>query len=355
MLFLRIALIVCLGGFGAYGQTPEILSTRKVRWELGPTGTQASLRGLSAAGDLSIWACGSEATVIRSSDGGSSWVECGPRNFASLEFRSLHAWDENSACIASAGSPAVILRTKDGGATWQEVFRHESEKAFFDGLKFWDSKRGIVFGDPLGGRLCVLESIDGGLSWYEPGTDKLPDVFAGEAGFAASNSAMVVADGGKVWIGTGGREANTSRVFIRENWLAAWTASDCPLRSGPTQGIFSLAVGNNPQQLLAVGGDYRAGENSATTAAISSDGGISWRIPEQPPASFCSAVVSVDDTKHRGAFFIATGPSGSALSLDGEQWLEFSRSGFHVLTVSPNRTVLAAGADGRFAKLILGQ
>ncbi len=355
MLFLRITLIVCLGGLDAYGQTLDTFNLPKVQWELGPTGTTASLRGLSTAGDRSIWACGSEATVIRSTDGGSSWIECGPRNFASLEFRSLHAWDENSACIASAGSPAVILRTQDGGATWLEVFRHESAKAFFDGLKFWDSERGIVFGDPIDGRLCVLESFDGGMSWYEPPTAQLPGVFMGEAGFAASNSAMVIADGGKVWIGTGGREANTSRVFMRQNWSAAWTASDCPLRSGATQGIFSLAVGNNPQQLLAVGGDYRAGENSATTAAISGDGGISWRIPEQPPASFCSAVVRVDTARHGGEFYIATGPSGSALSLDAEQWLEFSQSGFHVLSVSPNRTVFAAGSDGRFAKLILGQ
>jgi hypothetical protein len=126
----------------------------ELSWELGPTGSRASLRGLSASSEDVIWTCGSHGTVLRSLDGGSSWIECGPTEFPELEFRSIHAWDAHSACIASAGSPAVVLRTDDGGIVWREVYRHRSPAAFFDGMKFWDHGRGIVFGDPIDGRFA---------------------------------------------------------------------------------------------------------------------------------------------------------------------------------------------------------
>ena len=98
----------------------------------------------------------------RSTDSGSSWIECGPGNYDQLEFRSIHAWDAQTACIASAGTPAVILQTQDAGLTWRIAYEHASPQAFFDGLKFWDAQRGIAFGDPLDGRLLIVETLDAG-------------------------------------------------------------------------------------------------------------------------------------------------------------------------------------------------
>ena len=43
---------------------PNVLLAADFVWELGPTGTKASLRGLSAPSDAVLWACGSQSTVV---------------------------------------------------------------------------------------------------------------------------------------------------------------------------------------------------------------------------------------------------------------------------------------------------
>ncbi len=326
------------------------VATHQIAWELGPTGSPASLRGLSAPGDEVIWACGSGGTVLRSTDGGSGWIECGPDDFSELEFRSIHAWDAQSACIASAGTPAVVLKTEDAGTTWREVYRHPAPEAFFDGLKFFDDQRGVVFGDPIAGVFCILESSDGGEHWQAITPQLLPAARDSEAAFAASNSAMFVAGAGRIWIGTGGRTADTSRVLFRENWSAPWNASTCPLLSSPTAGIFSIAGTANRQLMVAVGGDYRDGEPSTTTAAWSADAGRTWSLASHAPTSFCSAVMCVEIPNTQTEIFVATGPEGSYRSVDGVDWEKFSASGFHALAAGPNK-LFAVGASGRFARV----
>jgi photosystem II stability/assembly factor-like uncharacterized protein len=324
---------------------PGVVGAADLAWELGPTGTKASLRGISAPTDDIVWACGSQSTVVRSTDAGSSWSDCGPEQYASLEFRSIHAWDDQRACIASAGTPAVILRTEDAGQSWRVVYEHSSPQAFFDGLKFWDEDRGIAFGDPVDGRLLIVETDDAGATWHVVDRDLVPAALVGEAGFAASNSAMHVASGGRVWIGTGGSVGHTTRLLTRESWGTAWNTRLVPFHSGPSQGIFSVASGADPAFVVAVGGDYRPDAESATTAAYSTDGGETWQPARQPPPAFRSAVVATD-----AAAFLATGPTGTDISRDGIYWQAMSNVGFHALARSPNH-VYAVGADGRFAVL----
>lgn len=350
-------------------------------WELGPTGTQASLRGIAAPSPRCIWACGSGGTVLRSVDGGSSWEDCSPDGFSDLEFRSIHVWGESGhedaelelgthACIASAGTPAVVLKTVDGGETWAEVFRHPSEKAFFDGMKFFDASRGIAFSDPVDGKLLVVETFDAGQSWRQIDPRLLPPAVVGEAGFAASNSSLAVGDGGAVWIGMGGAEAGKSRIYRRSEWGAAWEAVACPIPSGAAQGVFSIvhvpsqpsaASGSaedvEPVLLVAVGGDYRLGEISEATAAISIDKGRSWQLVKSQPEKFRSAVVSLPTIwglPNAAPGFLAVGPTGTDYSPDGQRWQLISDSGFHTLVTVGNQ-VFAVGSDGRFAKFVLSR
>lgn len=322
--------------------------TEELKWELGPTGTAASLRGLSAVSNRIVWASGSTATVLRSTDGGSSWVECGPTGFPDLEFRSIHAWDAQQACIASAGTPAVILRTRDGGRNWRVVYKCDSETAFLDGLKFWDQQRGIAFGDPVDGKLLIVETRDGGRSWFSISDQNLPGARENEAGFAASNSALAVGIDGRVWIGTGGTQDVHSRIYFRSGWEAGWQAKSCPLPSGPTQGIFSVCTDPAGEKVVVVGGDYRPNVESVRTAVWSGDSGASWTVAKRPPAAYRSSVVY-----SRGVLepmFIAAGPTGTEYSPDGFDWIPFSKNGFHVLAATSG-AVFAAGADGRFAIL----
>ncbi len=311
------------------------------------TGTEASLRGLHAVNDEIVWACGSAGTVLRSDSRGERWESCGPARYSELEFRSIHAWDARTACIASAGSPAVVLRTVDAGESWIEVFRHNSESAFFDALRFIDAKHGLAFSDPVDGRLLLVETSDAGDSWQGIAPELIPLAETGEAGFAASNSGMCWLRDGSVLIGTGGRTADDSRVFVRRAGSKEWVVIKVPLPSSPTEGIFSITEARRENLLVAVGGNYLPNEESLGTAVISRDGGTSWQRPAAPPSAYRSSVIA---GPVGWPAFVATGPSGSDFSMDGEQWTAFSETGFHVLA-SGTKTVFAAGSDGRFGVL----
>ena len=42
-------------------------------WEIRPTGTRASFRGLSVVNATTAWVSGSRATFLRTTDGGATW------------------------------------------------------------------------------------------------------------------------------------------------------------------------------------------------------------------------------------------------------------------------------------------
>lgn len=352
-----LALVATLCASLCQGQSPS-------SWEVGPTGTQVSLRGLAAFDDQIIWASGSEGTIIRSTDGGSSWTNCSPPGFGEVEFRSIEALSEKTACVASAGTPAVLLLTDDAGKTWHETYRNESPKAFFDSLKFWDAHRGIAMSDPVDGRLLVVETRDGGESWNQLSESQLPIAADGEAAFAASNGSIAVASGGRTWIGTGGVDASSSRLYYRGGWDQDFKVYTCPLASGTTRGIFALAWQPAPEgthsTLISVGGDYRentkadigkfADDTQSTAAAWSRDAGQTWKSAQRPPPAFRSSVIYVPESISSTVRFLTAGPTGTDFSVDGRVWNEISDRGFHSLTIGKHR-VFACGSSGRFAQL----
>ncbi len=324
-------------------------------WRVSETGTQASLRGISAVDDEIVWVSGSEATVLRTLDGGETWESCGPEGYGELEFRCVHAMSSDVACIASAGTPAVLLRTEDGGATWEETYRAESEAAFFDAMRFWDASRGIAMSDPVDGRLLIVETQDGGKTW-EPVSAKLPLARAGEAAFAASNTLMLLGDQGQVWLGTGGAESDFSRMYTRAGWNDAWIPVAVPMPSSQAAGIFSICQLNptgdsdSPHALVCVGGDYRITETSKVTACISLDNGTTWQTVADQPVAFRSAVLPIPTECSLPARLIAVGPTGTDVSNNGTHWHSISDVGFHSLSAGQTH-IFACGSEGRFARL----
>ena len=58
-------------------------------WELLKAETTASFRGLSVVSDRVIWASGTRGTVIRSTDGGTTWTVDSIPNAAAFDLRGL--------------------------------------------------------------------------------------------------------------------------------------------------------------------------------------------------------------------------------------------------------------------------
>lgn len=333
---------------GAVAGRPEVTAADAF-WKLGGTGTKVSLRGLAAVenGEV-IWACGGQATVVVSVDGGESWKSVGPDGFDMLEFRSIAAFDRDNAIIASAGTPAVILKTTDGGKKWIEVVRRSESAAFFDGLKFFDRNHGLAVSDPVDGKWLILRTKDGGESWSEIMRAALPPLNEGEAAFAASNSALAVAKDGSAWLGTGGLEAEESKIYRTKDYGESWDVSYCPIPSGKAAGIFSVHLAQD-DVLVAVGGDYRPDTPVKHHAAYSLDRGKTWQVPTQGPRLFRSAAVaSVPSEQKTSQIWFAVGPQGTDYAADINTWKRASEVGFHALEILDKNRLVAVGSEGRY-------
>lgn len=327
-------------------------------WKVTDTRTQASFRGLHALDRFHAWACGSRGTVVRTIDGGESWTTHPIPGLGDMELRSLHAWSAEKVVVATAGTPCRIYRTEDAGKQWEQVYENTHPNAFIDGMQFWSSDEGILFGDPLDGKLMTLATRDGGKTWTT--TSAMPlSMLEGEAGFAASNSSLLVFQGRDAWIGLGGATGSSSVLMSRDKGNA-WTRSNVsPIPSGKSSGIFSLAR-STEDKVIAVGGDYLKPESDEGNIAILDPETTTWRAPRgnrprgyRSSVIYCNAPVELgrSDANHVliTLQWLTVGPTGCDGSSDGEVWFPISDEPFHALSAAPDGSLWASGANGRIA------
>ncbi|QNL50046.1 oxidoreductase [Olivibacter sp. SDN3] len=303
-----------------------------------------SFRGISIPTDRVAWISGTNGAIIKTDDGGENWQWLTVDGFEEMDFRSIKAFSKEKAVIVNAGSPAVVLLTTNGGESWERVYSYDHNDVFYDGIDFWDDERGIIFGDPIEGKLQLLITEDGGESWSDQSDQANVKLKKGEAGFAASGTSIRTEEGGLVWIGTGGTQA---RLLFSFNYGESWNSYKVPIEQGAaSQGIFSLAV-NGQKQLIAVGGDYEHYKNNNNVIQLSGNG-TSWTVPKTRLSGYKSCVEYIDDQ-----VVVATGTSGTDVSIDGGQhWKALSDMAFHVVKASADgKLVLLAGENGKVYRL----
>ncbi|MCA1649637.1 MAG: oxidoreductase [Acidobacteria bacterium] len=276
------------------------------RWTPQTSGVTARLRGVSAVTDRVAWASGSNGTVIRTTDGGSTWQKLSIPGSEQLDFRDIDAIDERVAYVLSIGpgDASRIYKTVDGGSTWQAQFTNLEPKAFFDAMAFWDARSGIAVSDSVDGVFVVIVTRDGGQTWTRVPTSALPPALPNEGAFAASGTNVAVYGTSHVWIGTGA--AASSRVLRSTDGAQTWAAAITPLPAGPSAGIFSIAF-RDASHGIVVGGDYRK-EAEIDNAAVTTDGGVTWTL-RTGLSGFRSVVAYLPDAQRPAV--LAVGPSGA--------------------------------------------
>jgi len=308
---------------------------------------EASFRGLSVVNEQVAWASGSGGTVLRTINGGDTWVDVSVPGADSIQFRDIEAFDAKTAIIMGISSPAKFYKTEDGGLHWELVYLNEHPDIFFDAMDFWDAQNGIAFGDAMDGHLAVVTTTDGGNSWNEIDYTKIPESPKGEGGFAASGTCLTTLGSSTVWIGLG---SPASRVFKSEDKGLTWTVVETTMkRPKPTGGIFSLAF-TSPTYGIAVGGDYEDDKDKSLNAAITTDGGTTWNVlTENQPNGYRSVVANIPNTE----WWIAAGTSGVDVSKDnGKTWEAVSKEGFHAAAFgSPKVGWLSGG--GKIWKIVV--
>ena len=318
----------------------------------GPT-----FRGCSAVSDDVAWVTGSHGTVLRTTDGGASWIDISPDGLGDLEFRDVHAFSEHDAVILSIGfgESSRILRTMDGGSTWETLFVNTEQGAFYNFLGFFDDrKHGIAFSDTVDGCFRIITTSDGGLNWNVVPQSTLPRALENEGAFAASGKNMALQPGGLAWIGMGA-SAGQARVLRTVDFGHSWQVSATPIGSGPSAGIFSLAF-RDSRNGVAVGGDYQLEDEAVNNVAVTVDGGMSWQLAA-PTGGFRSVVAYIDTLV--GTLLLAIGPSGSDVSRDnGDSWIALRTPwrGLHTYSQAGHAVRgFAAGARGGIAGLLLAE
>ncbi|MGW6836267.1 WD40/YVTN/BNR-like repeat-containing protein [Streptomyces sp. NPDC054949] len=330
----------------------DLRDPRGVGWALKVTGKDAvRFRGLAAVNRSTAWLAGSKGTVLRTVDGGRAWRDVSPPGAVAegLELRDIEAFDARRAVALSIGEGEAsrVLRTEDGGATWTETFRNPDPRAFYDCLTFFDARHGLAVSDPVDGKFRVLSTDDGGRNWRVLPDAGMPAALPGEAGFAASGQCLVTAGSRDVWLATGG--STMARVLHSADRGRTWRVAESPVPAGdPARGVFALAFRDRTTG-LAVGGDYRTGEASPRAAAVSVDGGRTWRPSATPPPAYRSGVAW---HPYLRAAALAVGPTGTDVTLDGGRtWRPLEEGSYDTVDCAADGGCWASGEKGRVARL----
>lgn len=329
-------------GLLAAGLSAAVLAAAQSPWTPQLTGVNARLRGISAVSDRVAWASGTGGTVLRTTDGGTTWTAVAVPGAADLDFRDVDGFSDRVAYVLSIGNGEAsrIYKTTDAGKSWALQLANKDPKVFLDAMAFWSEDRGVAYSDSIDGQFVIFMTADG-RTWERIPADRLPPALPNEGAYAASGTNVAV-HGEHVWIGT-----TASRVLHSADRGRTWSVAQTPIPTSASAGIFSIAF-RDAQHGIAVGGDYQKEAEAVDNAAVTSDGGRTWRL-SKGLRGYRSAVAWVPRSK---ASWLAVGPSGADLSVDdGRTWRAVEGPGFHAFAFSPNgRVGWGTGDKGNIAR-----
>jgi photosystem II stability/assembly factor-like uncharacterized protein len=318
-------------------------------WEVTATATTNRLIAVEVVNERVIWAAG-DGTVVRTIDGGQSWLDVTPPDGATQDFRDVEAFDADNALVLAVGegSESRIYRTVEGGTSWQLVFTNPDKKAFYDSMAFFDDRRGLAVSDSVGGTFPILATADGGSTWNLVPSDGIPPALKRGEFLFASGTSLVTVGRNDAWFGTAATP-RIGQIFHTSDGGITWTAANTPIPGPPPPltGLRSLSFQN--QQGLAVGGTPPSGGTDGVgIAAYTSDGGNTWDLVGAP-TGFRNGVAWVSDQTA-----VVVGNPGSDLSTDaGETWTRFDdRFLLGVSCSPPPRVCWAVGDGGIAARLV---
>ncbi len=219
----------------------------QAQWQEQTSPVSVTLWTVSAVDKSVAWAGGDAGTVVRTTDGGTTWTSVGGGAIGTDPVYNIFGIDAMTAlCTTSSSTATYIYRTADGGGTWNQVFTQAG--GFLDAIWMTDANNGIVYGDPVGGSWEIYKTSDGGQTWNAANT------LAQNGGEAGWNNSMYVS-GSSVYFGT-----NNSTVYYSSDMGNSWTP-----QAVPQGNVFSIWFNNSSDGFLGGGSALNKTTNGGTT------------------------------------------------------------------------------------------
>ena len=323
--------LLAVGGTLAAAPSVAAPDVARPTWQVLPTGSFDTFRGLSVVDDQVAWVSSDSGTVLRTGDGGRTWQSVGPalsprRSHLAVDVEATSA-DAAVVLVAGYGDQWRIFRTQDGGATWAVTFVNHDPAGFYDCLAFNGADHGYALSDPVDGAFRLVETRDGGSTWTGTRRAKMPPALPGEAALVGS-SCLSTGKGDNVYFGT----YRGGRVFSSINGGRTWQVATA-LSGGARAGVRSVKF-RDARYGVAVG-------DGDAAAAWSNDGGATWT-----PAPTASGVLtSVEWAPGLPYVALAVGSRGSMISRDGgKSWRTFDRASvYDAVQCTVNEVCWASG------------
>lgn len=313
------------------------------------SGTDALLIAVSPVNERVVWVSGSKGTYVRTTNGGATWQAGRVPGADSLQFRDVHAVDENTAYLLSIGNgnQSRIYKTTNGGASWKQQFTNPDSAGFYDCMDFWTPRRGIVIGDAINGQIAILTTSDGGDTWTRVPSSALPAAQPNEGSFAASGTCLVTQPDGHAWIVAS--NADHGRVLHTPNYGRTWSVDTLPLTTRAGSGPQSIGF-RDTRFGFALGGGNAAKPGDVLTA-ITRDGGRHW-IARTSPALATGVWGGVYVPGATRPTIVAVGPKGSAFTRDdGASWTPIDTLNYWSVGFASPRAGWTVGTQGKITKL----
>jgi photosystem II stability/assembly factor-like uncharacterized protein len=248
---------------------------------IAPLAAKSLLLDLAWAGPR-VFAVGERGHVLHSTDAGRTWTQV--QAPASANLTAVYFADAKNGW--AVGHAQAILRTQDGGDTWVLSHFEPAEPEPFLDVSFGDGQRGLV----VGAYGVIYSTTDGGSVWshvpFEP--EALPGAAKVEAaaddmeaevdlGFEFHLNALARGPGQRLYLG-----AEAGRLFRSDDDGASWRELPSPY-DGSFHGILTL----EGDALLAFG--------LRGNLFRSEDGGMNWSAIETGTSVLLDSGVRVDE------------------------------------------------------------
>ena len=197
-------------------------------------GIRANLMGIQMISETTGFIAGSENTILKTTDGGETWVGSSERARVGETRNNLeNIWFVSPTTGWVIGSFGTLLHTADGGENWEKRDPGFDNNLF--GIYFFDENTGWICGQEG----LILHTTDGGATWNQQKAesfDDLHDIIFVDAmvGWAVGgyNSILHTTDGGKTWAVSNIPGGATFKGVHATDQNHCWTINDWGVIAG---------------------------------------------------------------------------------------------------------------------------